>query len=81
MENIIKFETGDRPLFLKGDFPYDDLLKSLDALKGTTKAVIGSASEITQARIQTTRNILKRRDKDSRLRSTKKNGKVYLWLE
>lgn len=77
MDNLIKFETADRPMTTRGGFPYEEIIKSLKAL-ASTKAIVCSEKELTVNRITHLRNIAKKQGLE-KVFVARKNGKVYVW--
>ena len=81
MKNEISFRTGDKPITVRGSFPYERLIKSLEALIGTEKAVILDKGEITINQITFARTLAKRM-KLGYLKSytDPKTGEIRMWI-
>lgn len=80
MENVIRFETAPRPLYTgRSNFPYEEIMKSLEVLDSTSSVVLSQkeckTNNITYLSAMVTKS------GSGRLRSCSKNGKVYLWIQ
>ena len=79
MKNIVDFKTGERPLSTRGGFPYDRLIKSLQALKDTTKCVILEKDEITPNQITALRGLV-RKNNLGWVKKAYVDSRYHLWI-
>ena len=82
MKNLIEVRTGEKPSYFDGKCSekYSKIMKSLEALRGTTKCVIMEKGEFTQNKLTTLRQMCKRNDL-GKVAMGKRDGNWYLWLE
>jgi hypothetical protein len=78
VDNIVEFKTGERPLCGNQGYNYNRLIKSLLALKDTTKCVILERDEITNNQITMLRKHM-RKNHWGWVKCCKQDGKIHLW--
>jgi hypothetical protein len=84
MQNEVELRTGERPMYFgKGHYNYERVVRSLVALKPTTRCVIMEKDEINQNQVYQLRKICRER-KLGFVQVCRRDGtnglEYYMWL-
>lgn len=80
VENLIEFKTVERPLGIRGNFPYAKIIKGLQDLK-VTKALTFSTDYLTDNKLTTLRFHARKQGIDGYIRRVKEGKNVVVWLQ